>query len=202
MILGEPLGRVFERDQPRGGQNPRLAHAAAQPFAVEAALGDQAGLTGQHGTHGRAQSLRQAEHDGIHRSHDLSHLHVHCRGRVEDPRAIHVHLQTALVRAIADFPDDAQRVDGSARHVVGVFDFDQAGGRIVRMRRPDAAPHLFPGEDAVLGGDGPRHAPGEPRHHGQLVIQHVGAGIADHFLAVIGMELDRDGVAHGAGGHE
>ena len=30
----------------------------------------------------------------------------------------------------------------------------------------------------------------------------MGAGIADHFLAVFGEQLDGDGVAHGAGGNE
>ena len=35
----------------------------------------------------------------------------------------------------ADFANGAQRVDGAAGHVVGVLDFDQAGGRPVRAER-------------------------------------------------------------------
>ena len=53
-----------------------------------------------------------------------------------------------------------------------------------------------------LGGDGADDAAGEPGHHGELVIEQVGARIADHFLAVLGEEFDGDGVAHGAGGDE
>ncbi len=30
----------------------------------------------------------------------------------------------------------------------------------------------------------------------------MGAGFADYFLAVLGMEFDRDGIAHGSGGNE
>ena len=54
----------------------------------------------------------------------------------------------------------------------------------------------------VGGLDGADHAAGEPGDHGHLVVQQVRARIADHFLAVLGEQLDRDGVPHGAGGHE
>ena len=70
------------------------------------------------------------------------------------------------------------------------------------LERPDVAAHLVPREDAVVGLDGADDAAGEPGHHRELVIEHVGAGIGDHFLAVLGEELDRDGVAHRAGGDE
>ena len=94
------------------------------------------------------------------------------------------------------------RVDGPAVHVVGVLDGHQPGGRGVRADGPDVAADLVPGKDAVLGLDGADHAAGEPRHHGQLVIEDVGAGIGDDLLAVLGEQLDGDGVAHGAGGDE
>ncbi len=61
---------------------------------------------------------------------------------------------------------------------------------------------LAPAEDAVLGGDGADQAAREPGHHGELVIEQMGARIADDFLAVLGVQFDRDGVAHGAGGDE
>ena len=67
---------------------------------------------------------------------------------------------------------------------------------------PDVAADLVPGKHAVFGLDGADHAAGEPGHHRKLVIEDVGARIADHFLAVLGEQLDRDGVAHGAGGDE
>ena len=54
----------------------------------------------------------------------------------------------------------------------------------------------------MSGGDGADQAAGEPRGHGQLVVQQVRARIADDFLAMLGEHLDPDGVAHGAGGDE
>jgi hypothetical protein len=66
----------------------------------------------------------------------------------------------------------------------------------------DFARNLFPTHDAVAGLNRPPHAAGKPGQHGELVFEQVRAHIADHFFAMVGVQLHRDGVAHGAGGDE
>ena len=92
--------------------------------------------------------------------------------------------------AIADFAHGFLRIDGTAPHVVGVFDLHQAGGGGVRVDRLDEARDFAPRKDAVFGLDGADDAARKPGHHGKLVVEEVGAGIADHFLAMLGEELD------------
>ena len=40
------------------------------------------------------------------------------------------------------------------------------------------------------------------RHHRHLVLEDVAARLADHLLPVMGVQLDRDLVAHGSAGHK
>jgi len=54
----------------------------------------------------------------------------------------------------------------------------------------------------VFGGDSANQAAGKPGEHGEFPIEQVRARIADDLLAVRGVQLDGDGVAHGAGGQE
>ena len=65
-----------------------------------------------------------------------------------------------------------------------------------------AGGEVLPGEDAVRRGDGAEGAAGEVGDHAHLPIEDVGAGLAEDLLAVLGVELDGDLVAHGAGGDE
>ncbi len=66
----------------------------------------------------------------------------------------------------------------------------------------DSGFNILPAQNAVAGCNRPHQAAGKPGQHRELPIQQVRARFADHFLAVIGVHLDRDGVAHGAGGHK
>ena len=72
----------------------------------------------------------------------------------------------------------------------------------MRPQRANFARNLFPAHDAVGGLDRPPHAAGKPGQHGQLVFEQVRAHVADHFFAMVRVQLHRDGVAHGTGGHE
>ena len=40
------------------------------------------------------------------------------------------------------------------------------------------------------------------RHHRHLILEDVAALFADHLLAVMGVQLDRDLIAHGSAGHK
>ena len=134
---------------------------------------------------------------------DLAHGNPQSGRGVEDAGAIHVNLESALVRAVADFANGVASGRRCRRAILCVCSMATSPvgaeyGFTGWMRRRTASQERMP----VIGLDGADHAAGKPGHHGELVVQHVRARIADHFLPVLGEELDRDGVPHGAGGDE
>src|ERR1035437_2105284 len=76
-----------------------------------------------------------------------------------------------------------------------------------RRRRPSQnagrAPHRGTGSGTGGAATGPaRDAAGEPRHHGKFEVEQVRARFADHLLPVPRVELDGDGISHGAARQE
>ena len=61
---------------------------------------------------------------------------------------------------------------------------------------------MLPGENAIFGPHRARHHSGEVRHHRHLVIEDVSALFADDLLAMMGVQLDRNLVAHGSAGNK
>ena len=130
------------------------------------------------------------------------HGKAQSRRRIEDTGSIHVYADSTLVRGVAYLAHCAHGVHRSARHIVGLFDGHCPGGRAIRGHRADVSDDLVGGEQSPFRLDGADHAAAEPGHHGEFVIEQVGARIADDFLPVLGEQLDGDGVPHGAGGNE
>ncbi len=73
---------------------------------------------------------------------------------VEDARAVHVDLESALVRVAADVIDGFRGVDRTARHVMRIFDLDQRSGSVVGAEAAQVFLDSIPGENAVFGVDG------------------------------------------------
>jgi hypothetical protein len=122
-------------------------------------------------------------------------------GCVENPRAIHVNRNAMVVRIPTNFLQHIHGINSAAGHVVRVFDFDEAGGRAMRALESQRVADTIPSQDAALDIHGADQAAGEPGRHRKLPIQNVGARFANYFLAMFGVDLDADDIAHGTGGH-
>src|SRR5439155_16485683 len=61
VVLRQPVHHPLERDDPRGGEDARLPHAAAHHLAHAPRPRDELARGADHRTHGRPQPLRQAE---------------------------------------------------------------------------------------------------------------------------------------------
>ncbi len=202
VILVEAGGHLLERDETGGGEDAGLAHASAERLTDRASAIDVVLRADEHGADRRAETLREAEVDGGEAAGDFGDGQVEGGGGVEDACTIEVDGKACLLRSGPDGFQGVERGDGAAGHIVRVFDTDEAGGRAVVDLRRDGGCEVLPGEDAARRGDGAEGAAGEVGDHAHLPIEDVGAGLAEDLLPVLGVELDGDLIAHGAGRDE
>jgi hypothetical protein len=198
VILGEPRHVVVERVEAGRGEDAGLPHAAAEALAEPARLEDEVLRPGHEGAHRRAEPLREADGD------ERRVARVHLRrdagrgGGVPEPRAVHVEVQAAAPRDLAEGADALERVDRAAAAVVRVLDLDDARARVDVVGRPDQLLDGARVEEPALGGDRPRlHAPERSQRAG-LERDAVGARVADDLVAGAGEDAERDLVRHRA----
>src|SRR5581483_9906166 len=73
---------------------------------------------------------------------------------------------------------------------------------IVRAEAAYVFEDVVPTQDAIISRNGARQAARKPGHHGQFPIENMGTRFANDLLSMLSVNLDRDGVAHGSGGHK
>ena len=89
-----------ERVQPRRGEHARLAHAAAEPLAEAARVGDEVARARHERARRRAEPLRQAHRDGRRLARVLRRRDPGRGARVPEARAVEVDVQArAAARA-------------------------------------------------------------------------------------------------------
>ncbi len=190
-------GRLFQRDQARRREHARLPHSAAEPLAVERPPRSACG-SHQHRAHRRAEPFDRQNMTV--RPCAVIRPAVSSRRGIEHASAVHVDRQPR-VRAVADssITSSGYTVPPAMLCVfsISISPVGAACGPTAGFR-----PDLVPRQDAVRRRYRPRDAAREPGHHRQLVIQNMAARFADHFLAMLGQQLDCDRVAHRPGGHK
>src|SRR5215467_15974152 len=107
-----------------------------------------------------------------------------------------MHFQANRVRVGANLVDLFDGVGRASSHVVGVFEADESGLRVVIDFRANDRLNLLPGEDAVFATGDTGHAAGDGRHGGEFVEIDVAALFANDLVAVMGPDFDGDEVAH------
>src|SRR5467141_2346817 len=75
----------------RRSDYPRLSHASAEHFPVDAPLFDERVRTRNHRSHRSAQSLRQTEHHRIDASRHLRDVISERCSRIKNARTVQVH---------------------------------------------------------------------------------------------------------------
>ena len=100
VVFGEAVHHLGEADDAAGGQQTRLAHAAAEALSPELGLVDEGLRPAQERADGGAEALAEADGDGIERVRDGADIDAEGDGGVEGPRAIEVHGDAV---AVGDF---------------------------------------------------------------------------------------------------
>ena len=100
MILGQLLRPLFQRDQTCRRKNARLAHAAAESLAINAAAIDQLCIADEQRSHRRAQPLRQAKHHRVGFGCQLCNRNSERDGGIEHARSVQMHWQSGGVYVV------------------------------------------------------------------------------------------------------
>ncbi len=146
VVVGQPLDVVVEGVHAGGGDDPGLAHGAAEQVLLAPRALDRLGRAGEQRAERAAQALREAERHGVEVPADRRRRDARRDGGVEEPRAVEVGSQPALARGSRDRLQLVERPAAPARGVVRVLD---ARARVARWsaafvlgtrRRPRARP--------------------------------------------------------------
>ena len=198
----QPPRRFLQRNQPRRRDHPRLPHPASKHLPVHASLFNKRARPHNHRTHRRAQALRQAEHHRIHLARHRRHFFPQRRRRIKNPRPVQMHLQPSFVSAVANLIYLRRRIHRPAPHVDRVLQANQRRLRVVINLRPDHCLNLLPAQNPIFRSRHARHAPRNRRHRGQLIQIHMAALFANHLVAMMRPNFDRNQVPHAPGRHK
>lgn len=199
VVPGQVGGPLVQGDQAGGGDHPRLPHAAAEHLPHPPRLPDPPRRAAEEGAHRRPQPLGERDHHRRDGGREARHRHPQGRRGVERAGAVQVEGE---VPAASEGDQGVQllgAVDGAAGDVVTGLGDDQGGPGAEAPRRRDDRLDGGRVELPPRGVDHPRQEPRERRHAPHLVVEHVGAGVADRLAAGEAVEVEGDLVAHGAG---
>ena len=200
MVLGESLDHRLESQQTGGGEHPRLAHAATQPLALQARLGDHVVGAGQERAHRGAESLGQAAHHGRGRIRPDRGRDPGGRLGVEEAGAVEVDGHVTCRRHHR--AESLQRPRGATCRHVGVLDADERDRGLVVGGCLSGPAHVVGVEHAVAVVDGMELHGGIAGGRTVLVGHHVLAPAGHHGGARPGQDPEGDLIGHGARRHE
>ncbi len=197
MILREPLDVVIERVETRRGDDPRLAHRAAEPVLLDPRLRHQLGGAGKQRAKGTAEPFREAERHRVEIAADLCRRNPERNRGVGDSRAVQMRREAELAGGLHDGAQLVWLPDGAAGARVRVLNRNHRGAR-------DVEPVGHPGRSANLLGRDPAVDAGQParlktRVHGctaELGNHDVRGLLDDQLGAAPAEDRQRDLVGH------
>src|SRR6266852_5852873 len=202
MIDMQARRRLLQRNQPRCRDHPGLPHPTAEHLPVNPRPFNKRFAARDHRSHPCAHSLRQAKHHGIHSPRHLRNIFSQRRRRIENPRAVQMHLQIHRMCVVANLFQLRCPINRPAPHIHRILQADQRRLRVVVNLRPDPRLHLLPRQDPVFPPDRSRHAPRNRGHRRQLVQVHMAPLFADHFISMMRPHFDRDEIPHASRRHK
>lgn len=199
MIFAEAVYHRLEGDDACGGEDSRLAHSAAEEFALTVGALDEFARSADDGADGGGESFAEAEGERVDVLGEGFHVHVLGGGGVEDARSVEVDFESVLLGKFADLLEIAGGLEDSAAAVVGVFERDEARGRVMRIG--SAQPRFEVGEEKRAVGLVRQLSRVNSAQRGdasRFVEEGVGF-VAEHdFVAALAVGEDGGEVAHGA----
>src|SRR4029077_16070057 len=106
-------------DAAGGGEDPHLAHAAAEHLAVNAGFVYEFLRADDHGANRGAQALGQAEHNRVEMSCHGGDVNTESDGGIEYARTVEMDFELRGVCVPTDFVDPLDGIRCAAGHVVG-----------------------------------------------------------------------------------
>ncbi len=156
---------MLHSDDAGGGQDARLAHAAAQHLAGAAGAVDEILVTAQQGTHGGAQPLGQAKGHRVDVLGQLAHVYAQGHAGVKDPSAIQVYLEPVLVGDLAYRGEIVRGDGGPTAVIVRVFQGDEPAMGVMGVVGPHRGLDVVEADGAVrLVGQRSRMNPAQRGH--------------------------------------
>jgi len=196
VIVREPIDHLFEGHDACGGDDPGLPHAAADALAPRPGLFDEIRIADDQRSDRAAQSLGQAEHDRVRFGRIRRGGHAGRDGRVEDARAIEVHLQSALPRNGAEPRVQVERDHPSSAAVVSVLQAEDARDRIMNVSGSDRRRDFLGVQEAGSALDRLGHQPGDACEPAGLVVVDVRFLVDNHFVSGRTVRHQADEVPH------
>lgn len=201
MILGEPVHHGLEGDDPGGGKDADLAHAAADELAGAAGFGNKGSPPGEDGAGGGGETFGEAELDGVGVAGEGADVHVQGDGGVKDARAVGVDGEMVGAGEGAHLREIVGGERGAVGAELGVLETDEAGAGIVDVLGADGGFDVGEGERAIgLVGNLTETDTAEGGGSALLAGEDVRATPDDDFGAAVAVGEEGDEVAHRSAG--
>ena len=203
VVLGQPLDVVVEGVDARGGDDPGLAHRAAELVLVAPRAQHPLRRPRDDRAERAAEPLREADRDRVGVARDRGRLIAARDGGIEEPRAVEMERELELPARLGHRLDLGERPHAATRGVVRVLDRDDPCRRhMAEVAATSGCTHLLRRESP-----GPRRkrASHEACVHGgpsQLRDQDVRVLLGDQLVAGLAEHAEGDLVRHRRRGHE
>ena len=153
VVLSQPAEVVLQRVDRARGDDTRLPHGSAEPFAVVARLLHKVPRAGKSGPDRSSQSFGEAHGDRVGGSGVHSETNAGGYMGVPDASSIEMYPDPMSMCHRGHVLHALERPDGAAAPVVGVLHLHRSGAGEMLRHGPDGALHALPGQHSVL----PRH---------------------------------------------
>ena len=151
---------------------------------------------GEHRADGTAQAFAQVDPDGVARLRVFARRDSRCDGCVEEPRAVHVCRESALMRETAHHAKLIERPDRPAAVVVSLLDTEQARDSAIRSESRQRFLDIRRRESSAIAVDRFGGHGAQDRRPAKLGSIHMREPLAQDRVAGIRVRLHRDRVAH------
>ena len=200
VVLGEAVDVVLERVDTSRGDDPRLAHRAAEEVLHSPCLGHPLPRPSDERAQRAAQSLGEAEGHSVELSPEVGRSQAGGDARVHEPRAVQVDVQPVASRLGHDDAKVVERPDAPPAPVVRVLEAeDFRRGRVEIAGRVDRLADLLDGEDPVFGRKSLHGQAGVDGRPAKLVAKDVRHGLRQHLVPGRREDPQRDLVRHRCG---
>ena len=203
VVVGKPLEVVVERIDAGCGDDPGLAHGAAEEVLLAPGALDQLVRAGEERAERTAKALGEAERDGVEARREGRGLDTQGGGRVQESRAVQVQRQPELARGRDDGCQLVERPDPSPGVVVGVLQREHRCSLVGDLRaRSRRRADLLRRDSPVRPGQAEAHQTRVRGCTAVLVDKNVRRLLGQQHVPRPAVQLERDLVRHRRRRHE
>ena len=182
-------------------QQAALPHAAAEHLAEAPRALDERRRAAQRASHRATEALREAHAQRVRMPREGVRRVATGNARIEESRAVHVHVQAVLARLAADAFPAIHPPHRAAATVLRVLRHQHLADGVVHVRRAHRARHVRCVEEPAIAPHRAHHGARERRRRAGLVVDDVAFLVRNDLVARAARHADRQLVGHGAARH-